>query len=130
MPNRPVPVGLKSRSHWTVTSQDTAVALRSGDLDVLATPRLLAWMERATCAVLEGELGDDETSVGTRVALEHLKASPIGAGIDVVAATAYVDGRLVRFEVVATDAADAVVGRAEITRVIVDVDRFLSRLDR
>jgi fluoroacetyl-CoA thioesterase len=129
MPTRPVPVGLSARDHWTVTAQDTAAALGSGDLDVLGTPRLLAWMERATCAVLEGELGAGETSVGTRATLEHLKASALGAEIEVVATTVHVDGRLVRFEAVARDTDDVVVGRAEITRVIVDTARFLSRLN-
>ncbi|MEO6471098.1 MAG: thioesterase, partial [Aeromicrobium sp.] len=69
----------------TVTSDDTAVALGSGDLPVLATPRLLAWLEEATCAALDLNAG--QTSVGTRVDIEHLAASLVGA---VVTATATV----------------------------------------
>ena len=62
---------------FTVGPDDTALAVGSGSLEVLGTPRLLAWLEAATCAALE--LADGETSVGTRVELEHQAPSPVGA---------------------------------------------------
>lgn len=112
---------------FTVGDDDTASALGSGSLPVLATPRLLAWCEAATCAALE--LPEGRTSVGTRVALEHLAASPVGATIEVSAEVAYEDGRLRRFTVSARDAGSGkVVGTGEVTRVVVDVERFLGRL--
>lgn len=113
----------------TVGDADTAVALGSGDLPVLGTPRLLAWAEEATCAALAADVPAGRTSVGTRVQLEHVGASPVGAEVRVTATVAYVDGRLVRFEVVAEHTADEkVVGHGEVTRVVVDRDRFLARL--
>lgn len=113
----------------TVTDADTAAALGSGDLPVLGTPRLLAWCEQATCAVLAGDLPEGRTSVGTRVTLDHVGASPVGATLRVTATVVYVDGRLVRFEVVAVHAHDEkVVGHGEVTRVVVDAERFLARL--
>ena len=121
--------GLHATVTRTVGDADTAVALGSGDLPVLGTPRLLAWAEEATCAALVADLPDGRTSVGTRVQLEHVGASPVGAEVRVTATVAYVDGRLVRFEVVAEHTADAkVVGHGQVTRVVVDRDRFLSRL--
>ena len=63
---------------FTVTDDDTAAALGSGCLPVLGTPRLLAWCEAATCAAIEPELGEGETSVGTRVTLEHTRGSRVG----------------------------------------------------
>ena len=112
---------------FTVTDGDTAAALGSGSLPVLATPRLLAWCEAATCAAIEGLLGEGETSVGTRVSLEHLAASPVGAEVEVTASSAYVDGRLHRFTVAARHTGDGkVVGSGEVTRVVVDAERFLS----
>ncbi|MBO9519912.1 MAG: thioesterase [Nocardioidaceae bacterium] len=120
-------MGRSSTREFVVSSGDTARAVGSGSLQVLGTPVLLAWCEAVTCAVLDLPAGS--TSVGTRVALEHLAASKVGAGVTVTATVAYVDGRLVRFQVEARDpASQKLLGQGEITRVIVDETRFLSRL--
>ena len=114
---------------FTVGDDDTASALGSGSLPVLATPRLLAWCEAATCAAIEPALPDGGTSVGTRVSLEHQAASPVGAEVEVSASATYVDGRLHRFTVAARHTGDGrLVGTGEVTRVVVDAERFLSRL--
>ena len=114
---------------FTVTDSDTAEALGSGSLPVLGTPRLLAWCEAATCAAIEPALSEGSTSVGTRVSLEHLAASPVGAVVEVTATSAYADGRLHRFVLGARHTGDGkVVGSGEITRVVVDAERFVSRL--
>lgn len=114
---------------FTVTDDDTATALGSGDLAVLATPRLLAWCEAVTCAAIDGSLTEATTSVGTRVQLEHVGASAVGAQVRVTASVVYLDGRLVRFEVVAEQEPDSkIIAHAEVTRVIVDRERFLARL--
>lgn len=109
-----------------VTAADTAVALGSGDLAVLATPRLLAWCEQATCAALD--LPPERTSVGTRVDLEHLAASPPGAQVTATATVIHTDGRLVRFQVAAHDSGGTLLATGEIRRVVVDRERFLSRI--
>ncbi len=114
----------------TVGEEDTAAALGSGSLPVLGTPRLLAWVEAATCAALEADLPPGRTSVGSRVLLEHTAASGVGEEVTVAAVLQHRDGRLVRFEVIAEDSRGTVVGRAEVTRVVVDVDRFLGRVPR
>lgn len=114
---------------FEVTEADTAAAVGSGDLPVLGTPRLLAWCEAATCAAIAETLEPSRTSVGTRVSLEHLAASPVGERVEVQASVAYVDGRLVRFSVAASHVSDGkVVGTGEVTRVVVDRERFLSRV--
>jgi fluoroacetyl-CoA thioesterase len=114
---------------FTVSDDDTALALGSGSLPVLGTPRLLAWCEAATCADIESALAEGETSVGTRVQLEHLAASPVGAELEVTATSAYVDGRLHRFTVAARHTADGkVVASGEVTRVVVDGERFMARI--
>lgn len=115
---------------FTVTDDDTAAAVGSGSLPVLGTPRLLAWCEAATCAAVEPALADGETSVGTRVSLEHLAPSPVGQQVEVTASSAYVDGRLHRFTVGARHLGGngKVIGTGAVTRVVVDGERFLSRL--
>lgn len=118
---------------FTVTDDDTASAVGSGSLPVLGTPRLLAWCEAATCAAIDPTLPPGSTSVGTRIGLEHLGASPVGQALEVTASAAYVDGRLHRFTVAARHVdADGVLGKVvgtgEVTRVVVDAEKFLSRL--
>ena len=95
---------------------------------MLATPRLLAWAEATTCAAVADELEASSTSVGTRVTLDHRAASAVGEELRVTASLTHRDGRLLRFEVVAVDSAEAVVGYGEVTRVVVDRERFLGRL--
>ncbi|WP_340540715.1 thioesterase family protein [Nocardioides sp. GXZ039] len=123
-------MSIEATLRFTVTDADTAAAVGSGTLPVLGTPRLLAWCEAATCAALEPTLADGSTSVGTRVTLEHLAASPVGREVEVVATEVYADGRLHRFSVAARHhGSDAkLIASGEITRVVVDADRFLSRL--
>ena len=115
----------------TVEPDDTARALGSGDLDVLGTPRLLAWCEQATVAALEGQLDPGQSTVGSRVEITHARASAVGASVRVNADLVHVDGRLLRFDVVAeqdADGASAVVAHGQVTRVVVDRERFLARL--
>ena len=113
---------------FTVTPEDTALAVGSGSLPVLGTPRLLAWCEAVTCAAIDPTLSTWSTSVGTRVELEHRAASPVGTDLTISAAASYVDGRLHRFTVAAHHPDGKVVATAEITRLVVDVEKFLSRL--
>jgi hypothetical protein len=70
--------GLRATVRHVVTEADTAIKAGSGDVPVLGTPRLLALAEAACVAALEPHLDPGMTSVGTRVALEHRRASPAG----------------------------------------------------
>ncbi|MCA1783440.1 MAG: thioesterase family protein [Dermatophilaceae bacterium] len=111
---------------FTVTEADTARAVGSGDLPVLGTPRLLAWCEAATCAVLTG-LPEGRTSVGTRVELEHLAPNAVGDTVEVKAVVTERTERTVSFAVEARHG-DSVVGRGAVTRAVVDAQRFMARL--
>ena len=111
-----------------VTEEDTAASVGSGDLAILATPRLLAWLEEASCGAVN--IDADSTSVSSRVELEHLAPSPVGAEVTATATVVHRDGRLIRFQVVAHDAAGKVLATGEAQRIIVDRERFLSRLDQ
>ena len=119
--------GLTATQSFVVTDDDTAAAVGSGSLPVLGTPRLLAWCEAVTCTTLAPVLDADSTSVGTRVSLEHLAASAVGASVDVSAHLDHVDGRLVRFSVTAREG-DKLIGNGEVTRVIVATERFMARV--
>ncbi|QIK67134.1 thioesterase [Nocardioides sp. HDW12B] len=116
---------------FTVTTDDTARAVGSGSLEVLGTPVLLAWAEATTCAAADPLLEDGQTTVGTRVSLEHRAASSVGDRVRVLARQVHRDGRLLRYEVTAVaDDTGSVLGHGEVTRVVVDTERFLARLGR
>lgn len=119
--------GLSATREHVVGADDTAIAVGSGSVPVLGTPRLLAWCEMATCAAMEPALVAGQTSVGTRVSLEHLAPSEVGAVVEVTASSVYADGRLVRFTVAARQNG-RLVGSGEVTRVVVDVDKFMARV--
>lgn len=122
-------VGLQAALVHLVTDDDTAAAVGSGDVPLLATPRLLALAEAACIAALgDAGLAAETTTVGTRVELEHLLALGVGETVRVAARLDHLDGRLLRFEAIATDDGDRLVARAVITRVLVDRARFLQRV--
>jgi len=122
-----IEAGLTATLDRTVGQEDTAEALGSGSLPVLGTPRLLAWCEATTCAALAPALDDGQTSVGTRITLEHTAPSALGATVQVTASAVHVDGKLVRFSVAARQDGK-LVGSGEVTRVVVDAERFMSRV--
>ncbi|GII89514.1 hypothetical protein Ssi03_75040 [Sphaerisporangium siamense] len=119
--------GLRAELVFMVERSDTAMRLGSGDVPVLGTPRLLAFAEAATVRAVQDHLAPGQTSVGTKVTLEHRAASPVGAHVEVVAELAEVDGRRLLFEVTTRDARRTV-ATATIERVVVDRERFLSGL--
>lgn len=121
-------VGLQASITEPVTAVDTAEAVGTGDLPVLSTSRLLAWAEEATCAAINPELSGEATSVGSRIELQHLAPSPVGEVVTVTATVQHVDGRLVRFDVIAAHGDERVVASGTVTRVVVDGRRFLRRL--
>jgi fluoroacetyl-CoA thioesterase len=121
--------GLRAAFDHTVADQDTAVALGSGDVPVLGTPRVLALAERATVAAVAGAIGPGATTVGARVELEHLAASVVGAAVRVSAQLERVDGRVLEFAVELRDGARPV-ARGRVTRVLVDRDAFLATAAR
>lgn len=119
--------GQAAEQSYVVDESDTATALGSGDVPVLATPRLLAWLEAATVSAVKDGLPDGATSVGTRVDLEHVAASPVGVTVTVKAEVVAVDGRLVQFDVVALHPDGKLVAHGRIKRVNVDRARFMAR---
>jgi fluoroacetyl-CoA thioesterase len=120
-------VGLRASITADVTDADTAQALGSGDVPVLGTPRLLALAEAACVAAVAPQLGEGQTTVGTAVSLEHKRASPIGARIEVEAELAGIEGRRLFFNFIAYGPGtgdDAVIGAGTAERMLVDRDRF------
>jgi predicted thioesterase len=118
--------GRRGRASLVVGAQDTAVALGSGDVEVLATPRLISLCEEATVQAVAGALGPGLTSVGVRVKFDHLAPVRVGSEVTAEAVLEKIEGRRLIFTVTATDAA-GLVGAGRVARVVVDIEGFLAK---
>jgi predicted thioesterase len=126
-------VGLRATVRAAVTEADTALAMGSGDVPVLATPRVLALAEAAALAAVAPQLEPGLTTVGTAASLEHRPASPLGAEIVVEAELTEMDGRRLVFGFIARVAdtdEDIVIGAGNLERVVLDRERFLARAQK
>jgi predicted thioesterase len=120
----PVEPGLSAQVELTVEDADTAVALRTGDVHVLATPRVVCLCEEASVLALRGQLAPGQTSVGHTVQLDHVAPSRVGAVVTAEATLQKVNARRLTFTVSVADE-KGLVAAGIVTRVIVDIDRFL-----
>lgn len=123
----PVRHGSSATVELVVGDDDTAIAIRSGDVPVLATPRLVALFEEAAVAAVAGQFADGQTTVGMRVQVDHLAPTAVGSTVTAEATLERVDGRRLVFTVSARDAR-GLVGAGKVTRVVVDTERFLEKL--
>ena len=118
--------GLSATASMVVTEADTAAAFRSGDVPVLATPRVVGLAEEATVQAVAGELGERETTVGYRVQLDHLAPTAIGGRVDAEAILETIESRRLTFRVSVSDGR-GLVAAGRITRVVVERGRFLEK---
>ena len=119
--------GYSYTSTTVVNNNNTAKALGSGDMDVFATPAMVALMENAAMNAVAPHLEEGQTTVGTQISTSHIKASALGATITATAVLKAVDGRSLTFEITARDG-ENVIGEGVHTRFIIDRERFLSKL--
>jgi fluoroacetyl-CoA thioesterase len=124
----PVPLepGLVGSAALVVCDSDTALALGSGDVPVLATPRVVLLAERATVDAIAGQIAADGTTVGYRVQLDHLAPVPVGDEVLAEAVLESVEGRRLTFRV-SVKHRDGLVAAGRITRVVVERSRFLGK---
>jgi len=119
-------IGAVGFSSLTVRAADTAVALGSGDVPVLGTPKVVALAEAACLAALQDRLNPEQTSVGTRVELDHLGTSEIGASVQASASVVGSSGLKLVFEVEVHEGS-RLVAKGVITRAVVDRVSFLAK---
>lgn len=117
---------MRGSATLVVGHDDTAAAMRSGDVNVLGTPRLIALCEEATMAALDGALDDDHSSIGMRIRVDHLQPTPVGAAVTADAVLDKVDGRRLTFTVSVSDSG-GLVAAGKITRAVVDRSTFLDK---
>ena len=121
--------GLSSQSSVTVSAGNTAAAMGAGDLDVFATPAMVALMENAAMSAVADELPEGSTTVGAMMNTTHIKPSAVGDTVSATAVLKEVEGRKLTFEVRAQDS-KGVIGEGTHVRYIVDKEKFMSKLSQ
>lgn len=109
-----------------MTDADTAIAFGSGEVPVLATPRIVALVEEAAVAAVHPTLEPGSSTVGVRVQIEHISPTPVGGTVTAEANLEKVEGRRLIFHVAARDER-GLIAAGKVTRVLVDVERFLDK---
>ena len=117
--------GSSASIEFTADDATTAIALGSGDVPVLGTPKVVALCEEAACAAIVGSLGSESTTVGTHIAVDHLAPTPVGRSVTATATVTAIEGRRITFELSVIDD-ELSVARGVHERIVVDRDRFLS----
>ena len=117
---------MRGDAKLVVTEADTALALGSGDVGVLGSPRLIALCEEATVNAIAGALDPGLTTVGMRVQFDHLQPTPVGAEVVAEATLERTAGRKLTFTVSARDSG-GLIAAGKITRVVIDRERFMAK---
>jgi len=119
--------GLVGTAAREVTEETTASAVGSGLVPVFSTPSLVALVEMAAVHALDGHLDAADTTVGTRIELSHVAATPLGMHVRAEAVLERVEGRLLTFRVSAWDGREKI-GEGTHIRAVVSRDRFLAKV--
>lgn len=115
------------RIQRVVEQQNLASVMKSGSLDVLATPQMIAWMEEAACLCLDLDQG--KTSVGISMNVSHDMASPLGQTITIEAKMVHVEGRKIDYEVQAFQDGKSI-GKGVHSRFVVDAQKFMDKTNK
>lgn len=121
--------GISHDCYLIVAPSDSAKAQGSGDMEVLATPRLVALMENAAMLAAAPSLAEGETTVGSEINITHLAPSAVGVEVVATAVLQSIEGRKLTFSVSAKEG-DKLIGEGRHVRYIVDRQRFLSKLNK
>lgn len=109
-----------------MTGADTAQAHGTGEVPVLATPRVVGLCEEASLRAVAPQLAAGETTVSSRVELSHVSPVPVGSSVTAEAVLERIEGRRLVFAVSVGDLR-GLVAAGRVTRVVVETDRFLKK---
>jgi fluoroacetyl-CoA thioesterase len=125
---RKVGIGQIGSLEQVVGPEHAADRFQNTGVTVLATPVLCHWFESAAVLAIAPQLEPGEASVGTRLTIEHLKATPLGMRVRVESRVVAVEGRRVTFDAQAVDEVE-LVARGSHERYVVDLARFLAGVE-
>lgn len=122
----PIETGLRGHAERLVTAELTAEAAGSGAQKVFATPFMIALMESAALNSLAPYLEEGQSSVGTKICVSHISATPVGMNVRAESVVTEVDRRRIVFSVKAFDDA-GLIGEGGHERFIIDVEKFMAK---
>ena len=122
-----IKIGMSASTEIVVGTRDTAHHVGSGRIKVLATPVMVMLLEEAALKAVEDILPSGQQSVGTRLDISHIAATPVGMRVVAKAEITEVDGRKLTFKVWAEDETE-LIGEGTHERIIVDLERFDKRV--
>ena len=120
--------GIQGRAEIVVSEQNTAASMGSGNLDVFATPYMVALMEEASQRSVAPFLEEGQSTVGTRLCVSHDAATPLGMKVWAESLLTEIDGRRLVFEVRAFDECGQI-GKGTHERFIIKKQRFLEKAE-
>jgi predicted thioesterase len=121
-----IKIGMKAEIELIVEHQHSAVAFGSGEVDVFATPMMIALMEKAALTAVDKHLGEGYATVGTMINAKHLAATPVGMKVKAVAELTNIEGKRLTFSVEAYDEKEKI-GEGVHERYIVEFAKFVKR---
>ena len=121
-----ITVGMNGEVATTVEREDTAAEVGSGSLLVYATPCMVALMEGAACEAIAQCLGENQTSVGIELSIQHTAATPVGMEVRAEAEVTAVEGKIITFSLKAFDESGEI-GAGTHKRALVSTQRFLEK---
>ncbi len=119
-------IGIKGQASWQVTPEVTADRVGSGGLAVFATPMMIALIEKTCYDSVQPYLAEGQGTVGTRVEVSHVAATPVGKTVTAESELVEIDRRRLVFRVSAHDDR-GLIGEGTHERFIIDIDRFLAK---
>ncbi|MEE1008153.1 MAG: thioesterase family protein [Agathobacter sp.] len=118
--------GTEARKEIIVTKENTAKVMGSGELEVFATPAMVALMENVAYESVAGQLEEGQGTVGTSMNVKHLSATPVGMKVVCESKLVKVDKRALTFEIKAFDEA-GIIGEAIHERFIIENEKFTKK---
>lgn len=119
-------IGVTGTAELTVTEAQTAKAVGSGNLTVFSTPHMVALMEEAACQCIKSDLEPGQSSVGTKLDVAHVSATPVGMTVRAEATLIAAEGRKLTFSVRAFDEA-GLIGEGTHERFLILEEKFLKK---
>lgn len=122
-------IGASFTTETIVKNEDTAVEYGSGGVTVYATPAMIAAMENAAMSAINRHLDEGYTTVGTKVDIKHIGATPVGMRVSTKAELTQIDGNRLTFIVEAYDEVEKI-GEGTHERYIVNLEKFINKVNK